>query len=264
MSYQAMAWATSIRLPITEKMVLLMLANRASHDDGSCYPSLKRVADECGLHRTTVIRAIQRLEEKGFLKVYRSKKSNEENNLNKYFLSLWGSVTESLGGSSAELLGSSAELLGSSAELLGGSSTERPKPINSLTNQLTSQLIKDKQQPKKAKSIEKIMLLDYGLDEQLADDFLTLRKSKRAPVTKTVCKSIQTEAEKAGILFSQAIEICINRSWQSFNASWDWQCRKQTNGTTYKTKEQLRQEGTDKARAAFLASFKTIDGEVMK
>ena len=117
--------------------------------------------------------------------------------------------------------------------------------------------------PKK-QTVEKLLLLDFGIDEDLADDFLKLRKAKQAPITKTVCKQLQSEALKAGITINQAIEICIGRNWQNFNASWDWQNTKPINGATYKTREQLRQEGTDKARAAFLASFKTIDGEVVK
>ena len=140
MSYQAMAWATSIKLPMTEKIVLLMLANRSSHDDGSCYPSLNRVAEECGLDRRTVIRVIKKLEDKGLLKVVRSKKTNGENHSNKYYLILGGSVTESLG---------------SVTESLGGSVTESPKPviyINQSINQSVNKNISanaDSAQPKK-------------------------------------------------------------------------------------------------------------------
>lgn len=117
--------------------------------------------------------------------------------------------------------------------------------------------------PKKH-TTEKLLLMDFGIDEDLADDFVKLRKAKRAPITKTVCKQLQNEATKAGIAINQAVEICISRTWQNFNASWDWKNTKPINGTTYKTREQLRQEGTDKAREAFLASFKTIDSEVVK
>lgn len=120
----------------------------------------------------------------------------------------------------------------------------------------------DSAKPKK-QSVEKLLLLDYGVDEQLADDFIVLRKSKRSPVTKTVCRSIMAEAEKAMLSFNQAIEICIARGWQGFNASWDLGVNKPIN-EKYKTKEQLRQEGTDRAREEFLNRNKTIDGELSK
>lgn len=117
--------------------------------------------------------------------------------------------------------------------------------------------------PKK-QSVEKLLLLDYGIDEQLANDFLILRKSKRAPVTKTVCKQLQDESIKAGITVNQAVEICISRTWQNFNASWDWGGEKKVNGKHYKTKDEMMQENTAKAKEAFLARFKTIEGEVVK
>lgn len=73
MSFQAMAWAVGLKLPTREKFVLLMLANYASNDKGDCYPSLSRLAEDCGMVNNTVIAAIQRLEFLGALSVQRRK-----------------------------------------------------------------------------------------------------------------------------------------------------------------------------------------------
>ncbi|MEX6662458.1 helix-turn-helix domain-containing protein [Pseudomonas sp. W2-17] len=67
MSFQAMAWAVEQKLPTREKFVLLMLANRTNHDTGRCDPSHRRLADDCGMSASTVKRAIQQLEEDGYL-----------------------------------------------------------------------------------------------------------------------------------------------------------------------------------------------------
>jgi hypothetical protein len=65
-------------------------------------------------------------------------------------------------------------------------------------------------------------LIDLGVAEQHAKDWLKVRKAKRAPLTQTVIDDIRAQADKAGISFPKAIEICAKKSWQGFNASWDF------------------------------------------
>ncbi|MEQ7921162.1 helix-turn-helix domain-containing protein [Xanthomonas sp. WHRI 1810A] len=67
MSFQAMAWAVEQKLPTREKFVLLMLANRTNHDTGRCDPSHRRLAEDCGMSPSTVKRAIQQLQDDGYL-----------------------------------------------------------------------------------------------------------------------------------------------------------------------------------------------------
>lgn len=90
MSFQAMAWAVRQRLPTREKFVLLMLANYASNDQGDCYPSLNRLADDTGMVRNTIIDAIKALESMGALAVIR-RQQDGVNLPNVYRLNLaWG------------------------------------------------------------------------------------------------------------------------------------------------------------------------------
>ena len=67
------------------------------------------------------------------------------------------------------------------------------------------------------------MLADFGITGQLADDFIVLRKAKKAPITETALKGYQSEADKAGISICEAVAIAIKRNWQGFNADWNWQ-----------------------------------------
>lgn len=71
MSFQAMAWATEQKLPTREKFVLIMLANYASNDLWDCHPSVNTLADDTGMSRDTVMRAIKTLELDGFVRVIR-------------------------------------------------------------------------------------------------------------------------------------------------------------------------------------------------
>ena len=67
-----------------------------------------------------------------------------------------------------------------------------------------------------------VLLAEFGIVGQLAEDFLKLRKAKSAPITETALKGFQREAAKAGISLSDAITIAIERNWRGFSASWNW------------------------------------------
>lgn len=59
------------------------------------------------------------------------------------------------------------------------------------------------------------------VSQELWDDYLTVRKAKRAGVvTKTALAGLVRESGKAGISLEDAIQICVERGWQSFKAEW--------------------------------------------
>jgi hypothetical protein len=62
-------------------------------------------------------------------------------------------------------------------------------------------------------------------------DFLALRKAKKAPLTETALEAIRTEAQKAKISLSEALQVCCARGWQAFRSDWNWQGGG-ANGTT--------------------------------
>ena len=63
-------------------------------------------------------------------------------------------------------------------------------------------------------------LLSLDVDANVANDFLALRKQKRATLSLTAINGIQREAAKANITLTQALEISCARGWQSFKADW--------------------------------------------
>jgi biotin operon repressor len=67
MSWAAVAWAVRQRLPSTQKLVLIMLAERHNKDTGRCDPSHERLAEDCGLTRRSVMDQVKRLEEAGYI-----------------------------------------------------------------------------------------------------------------------------------------------------------------------------------------------------
>ena len=59
-----------------------------------------------------------------------------------------------------------------------------------------------------------------NVSEATWGDFLQLRKAKKAPFTDTAFSGLQREAAAAGITVERALEVCCERGWQSFKASW--------------------------------------------
>lgn len=63
----------------------------------------------------------------------------------------------------------------------------------------------------------------FGLNEQSIDDYLKLRKAKRAPVTARVWANVNaalTKCAAAGIQAEKAIELAVLNGWQGFEADW--------------------------------------------
>ena len=58
------------------------------------------------------------------------------------------------------------------------------------------------------------------LSDQVAKDFLTVRRAKKSPLTATALALIAKESAKAGITTAQAIAIATARGWVSFKADW--------------------------------------------
>jgi uncharacterized protein YjdB len=51
-------------------------------------------------------------------------------------------------------------------------------------------------------------------------DWVKLRKEKRAAVTQTAIEGIEREARKAGVSLQTALETCCARGWTGFKADW--------------------------------------------
>lgn len=63
-------------------------------------------------------------------------------------------------------------------------------------------------------------LLASGVDHQTASDWLILRKTKRAVVTKTALAMVVRESASAGLSLGDALQICCERGWAGFKADW--------------------------------------------
>ena len=65
-----------------------------------------------------------------------------------------------------------------------------------------------------------VVATPVGVSESVWQDFLKLRKAKKALVTQTVIAGIQKQADEVGWTLEAALTECVVRGWQSFRADW--------------------------------------------
>lgn len=61
-------------------------------------------------------------------------------------------------------------------------------------------------------------LLTQGVPMNIVEDWLKVRKEKRASNTESAMRKLVRECERAGITLIEAVTMCAENSWQSFQA----------------------------------------------
>ena len=59
-----------------------------------------------------------------------------------------------------------------------------------------------------------------GVSDQLANDWLKVRKAKRCPLTLTGLQETIAAADSVGMSLSRAVTVCCRRGWAGFEAGW--------------------------------------------
>lgn len=246
-----MAW--EMPLNSTEAIVLLALADCAN-DEGFCYPGYESLMRKTKLSKSTLAKTLAILEGAGLFKKKSHAAIGEGKKVNTYemlFDDSWFSVVRNSKNpkrSRSELIESTRiELIEKIKELR----SEKKRPISShleprkvhTSNSKSSHLehepsvitvskepsvlkdVRAKKNDDEAKKNTKLtedeaLLLDYGIEGQLAKDFIKHRKSKRAQITQTAMSGLAREAAKAGITNAEAVALIIEANWQGFNADW--------------------------------------------
>ena len=186
-----------------------------------------------GLFKIGKIRdSIEQLKSLGVLSVHKNPNPRYKFDNTRYFLFNPDAVYsthrhDEKNASSDENGGRSYENGGRSDEN-GGRSDENGTTITETTTETTTDSISA--DAPKTKKIGLNDLISLGVTEQIANDWLEVRKTKRAALTKTALYAIIKEAEKAKISFNDAIRVCVENSWQGFKADWYQNLNKQSSG----------------------------------
>lgn len=179
------AWETP-DLSMAQKLVLVKICDNAN-DAGVAFPSINRVAKECCCNRSTVMRAIEGLVQKGLVEV----KKGGNGRSNRYTLKLGKPVAES----------------NRSQRATGR--TEQPKPV-AQSNQGGC----TKQPEPSLTVIEPSMPYSSDQFKEAWQDWLQFRKQKKKPMTelaiKRMFKKIAPWGEQKTLI---AIDKSITSGW---------------------------------------------------
>lgn len=80
-----------------------------------------------------------------------------------------------------------------------------------------------KKEPKAKNFNFKRNLIDLGLKENLVDDWLKVRKTKKLTNTETAFNNLKIEFDKSGKEITEIINHCVTQSWGGFKAAWKWE-----------------------------------------
>jgi uncharacterized protein YdaU (DUF1376 family) len=100
-------------------------------------------------------------------------------------------------------------------------------------------IIKNKELNIKASPLAPKVAIPIGVDESLWNDFLTLRRAKKLPITATALKGIMNQAVKANKSLSEVLQICCERGWGGFNASWELEPKATKSTQEWRTNDSL-------------------------
>jgi hypothetical protein len=76
-------------------------------------------------------------------------------------------------------------------------------------------------------------LIDLGVNEKLVNEWMQVRKKKKAVNTETALKGFISEQQKTNKGLDEIIEMCVQKSWAGFDASW---IQNKTQGTPVERK----------------------------
>lgn len=178
-------------------LMVFALINGFSQDGQGCfYGSLPYICETCGISRRTAIYILNDLVERGYL----LKNETIQNGVKR--------VLYQVNRGSAKIAQVVQKLHQGSAEIA---------PNNIIDNNTPTEYINKERD---VRFDFKKSLLEIGVSPQVAEDWLKVRKAKKAANTETAFQRIQQEIELSGLSADECITIAVERSWQGFKAEW--------------------------------------------
>jgi DNA-binding transcriptional regulator YhcF (GntR family) len=220
MSFEALAWAWKQKTGSSGRKATLSALAQFADEHGHCFPSQAHIAEYTEQSERTVREHLAFLEKNGFIS--RVGRARQDGTKTTDFVSL--NLSKPPAGFATGYKAKNQRKISPPAEFATGEKPQNPPAKIAAQEPVTNPsdpVIKKHNAPGKPVRTDFLaVLLADGVAEQVAKDFLSIRKAKRAPLTQTALDAIAREASKANLTLADAIQICTERSWQGFNASW--------------------------------------------
>lgn len=285
MSYAAEKWARAQKTgKASAKAVLIELAWRSNPKDGKCCPSVDTLADCLEMDRKTVMSATSHLEKIGLIckrVAWVNRRKMVFYTFPTFDASEWAEgkeVSTEIGtteiGTTVSGTTENGTYVGTeSGTTVGteiGTGTRKKNSKGEQENSSISPLAPasddlvlspDSSEPKtKAKRSKTTVARPDDVGEQVWDEFLILRKEKRKTFTELALRGMRREAEAAGLSLEEAMTMCVEHGWQSFQAKY---VRDQNGSNRYRSKRQPtcpgdwenEYKGVDYTRGAVMKEF---------
>lgn len=103
----------------------------------------------------------------------------------------------------------------------GNAKEDHETPCNAMERQETPREEESREEKKKVIQVRAAALTPpVGVSDSVWNDFLKIRRAKKAPMTAAALDGIRREAEKAGWSLEEVLTECCVRGWQGFKAEW--------------------------------------------
>ena len=108
---------------------------------------------------------------------------------------------------------------------------------------IEDKIIEDKRNKKNTPTAEKFSffksLIDFGFQKNLVNDWLVVRKNKKASNTETALKNFITEIQKQECDINEVLSVMVTNSWSGFKFEWynNLKNKNLQNGTTKSNNE---------------------------
>lgn len=218
MSYQAMSWAASVRglKRPGDKLLLLMLAYHLNDQSGLCCPSIPLLMSETGMSRDFLRDSIRRLAADGYISAERRSGSCTSYKLAHDRAAKTAGELSVPGSDDYRV----AKTTGEQGLPGPGSDDYRDRVVTTTPNKESNRESNRKDNKEEKRPFVPDEVASGEISRSLYDDWMQIRKAKRAPLTATAWAGIVREAGKAGMTLPEALEMMIERGWQGFKASW--------------------------------------------
>ncbi len=97
---------------------------------------------------------------------------------------------------------------------------EANEAVIDIVNVIVNDNVNDINKENNKKFIFKTSIIGLGVSEQIASDWLKVRKDKKASNTETAFNAIKREILQTGIDPNRCIQTAVERSWAGFKAEW--------------------------------------------
>lgn len=198
-------------LTLEQLRVLLALYSFKAADSDVVFPSRQAIADMTGMHLSNISTATSALEGKGWLK---KDGKGGHSKATRYTITIPNTVAES---ATVAARATVAEQATVTTRTIAEQATG-PVADSARGKEHTKRTNKTYTNPTDFDPLQ--WLVDRGVTQDHARDWLAVRKAKKAANTETAFIRIYNQANRAGMSLDRVVQLMAEKSWQGFEAEW--------------------------------------------